>query len=518
MICEAASIPDGHGIDADVCIIGGGPAGLTVAKSLLGKRSRVVVLESGGLKFERAAQSMSRGDTAGDPYEPLDLCRIRQYGGSTGRSGWGGLCRDLEREDFSPLRGMPLRGWPLDHSEVKPYVALAAENLGLPAEDSCTDGPKLLSGSTNLFSDACILAPQRHFARGWRASFSTDEHLSLILHATALKLQPNEARNKVVSVQVAGRGSRRFAVRARLFVIAGGGIENARLLLLSDGLGNQNDLVGRCFMEHPRATWGQLTLVGDHQNITPYDPTSAGLGTGSFGGEVARRYFGIAIRPEMRAQYGILGSRTWIRPSFGGTRNEGGEALRYLSFWVRRGRFHPTLFRQVQKMAERPIETSRAAFLRLQRRWAQQNNYCFETILEQDPQPSNRVTLGRSLDRFDLPRAHLEWKVGPLVQKTLRKVRELISHELAQLGLDCKDTSPGEAPRFSGARHHMGTTRMSHDPKTGVVDADCRIHGTSNVFVAGSSVFPTGGNDMPTLTIIALSARLGAHLQMLLPL
>jgi choline dehydrogenase-like flavoprotein len=513
LIEEADCIPAGSRMEADLCIIGGGAAGLTIARSLCGKGRRIVVLESGGLKFERAAQRLSRGITAGDPYEPLDLCRVRQYGGSTGRGGWGGWCKPLGADDFKSLTGMPLAGWPFDHATLAPYVMRAAQYLGLPALDADSDNPRLFEASAALFSEPCLLAPRSDFSRPWEASFGGDACLSLLLHATALTLQTNEARDRVVSVQAAGRSGTRFTISAHQFVLAGGGIENARILLLSEGLGNRSDCVGRYFMEHPRLSWGALQVNNNGQQITPFDPTSGGLAFGPPDERSRGRYFGIALRPEKRAELGILGSRTWIRPQVAGADNEGGEALRYLSFWMRRGRLHPSLLRQAQKMARHPIDTCQAAMMRLRRRRGMASRYCFETILEQEPQSSNRVTLDRERDAFGLQRARLEWKVGPLVHRTLRCVQETITEEMRLLGFDCSAPVEEEAPRFTWVRHHMGTTRMSEDPHTGVVDPNCRVHGTSNIFVAGSSVFPTGGNDMPTLTILALAIKLAVHLE-----
>jgi choline dehydrogenase-like flavoprotein len=515
VIEEADRIPAGSHIDADLCIVGGGAAGLTIAKSLGGKGRRIVILESGGLKFERAAQRMSRGITAGDPYEPLDLCRVRQYGGTTGQGGWGGWCKPLGAEDFRSITGMPLGGWPLKHAALSSYVARAAQYVGLPAADVSVEDPRLFEASAALFSEPCLLAPRTDFSRPWESFFKGEDRLSLFLHATALTLRTNEARDRVVLVHAAARRGTRFTIGARQFVLAGGGIENARILLLSDGLGNQSDCVGRYFMEHPRLSWGRLQVPNKEQ-IKPFDPTTGGLVYNPPDERSRGRYFGIALRPEKRAELGILGSRTWIRPQVAGGSNEGAEALRYLSFWMRRGRLHPTLLRQVQKMARHPIETSQAAMLRLGRRHGRAGAYCFETILEQEPESSNRVMLDSEHDAFGLPRARLEWKVGPLVHRTLRCVQKTITQEMRRLGFDCALPAEEDQPRFTWVRHHMGTTRMSEDPRTGVVDPNCRVHGTSNIFIAGSSVFPTGGNDMPTLTILALAIRLAAHLETLL--
>jgi len=130
--------------------------------------------------------------------------------------------------------------------------------------------------------------------------------------------------------------------------------------------------------------------------------------------------------------------------------------------------------------------------------------------LEQAPDPDNRVTLDAACDRFGLPKPALHWRWRALDQANLVRLRALVADELERHGLGRVEVA--DAPPDPNAHHHMGTTRMHDDPRQGVVDADCRVHGTSNVYVAGSSVFTTVGYANPTLTIVALAIRLADHL------
>ncbi len=143
--------------------------------------------------------------------------------------------------------------------------------------------------------------------------------------------------------------------------------------------------------------------------------------------------------------------------------------------------------------------------------------FTFDTILEQEPEASNRVTLDSTVDAYGQRQARLEWQLSPLLKHTLWRTQQIMTQEAGRLGYECHIGAPdapgGDDLQFRWVRHHMGTTRMSDDPKAGVVDSDCRIFGVPNLFVAGSSVFPTGGNDMPTITIVALAHRLADHLE-----
>ena len=137
----------------------------------------------------------------------------------------------------------------------------------------------------------------------------------------------------------------------------------------------------------------------------------------------------------------------------------------------------------------------------------------FELIvnLEQAPDPGNRITLGHDRDRFDLPTAAIHWRWGALDQTNLARIHAIVAVELERQGLGRVEVHAG-APQDPNAHHHMGTTRMHPDPRRGVLDEHARVHGVSNLFVAGSSVFPTGGFANPTLTIVALALRLAEHL------
>jgi len=148
------------------------------------------------------------------------------------------------------------------------------------------------------------------------------------------------------------------------------------------------------------------------------------------------------------------------------------------------------------------------------------------SVIEQAPNPASRVILDREKDSLGLPKIQLDWRLTDLARQTAEEASQLVSYELGHLGLgrlQLLEWLTQEAhswPEFPqvlrGSRHHMGTTRMSDNPKTGVVNLNCQVYGVSNLYVAGSSVYPTSGTANPTLTLVALAIRLADHLKGLL--
>jgi hypothetical protein len=298
-------------------------------------------------------------------------------------------------------------------------------------------------------------------------------------------------------------------------------------LLLSDsvqkgGLGNGHDLVGRCFMDHPRFTWGQIRNVAQAERLGRYDPTAALTHN--------RRHLcshpieellgiGVTISEAAQRREQILGSRSWILPVGPSGARAGGRELREILLWIRRGRLPADLgVRARAVLADLPNAVS-AITAHLRAIAGKSTHWQIQTIMEPAPNMESRVTLAGDLDRLGLRKTRLDWRLDALTERSLARTQELVIADLQRIGLDCAIVGTGGPaanqtvadPRW--VWHHMGTTRMSEDPRTGVVDADCRVHGIDNLHIAGSSVFPTAGNDMPTATIVALAFRLSERLK-----
>jgi len=515
-------------IDTDVCIIGAGPAGLTIARSFAGSAIRVVILESGGLEFERKSQRLAKGINAGVHYEALDLCRVRKFGGSTGKFGWGGWCKPLSEIDFGHRPWFPMSGWPVTRGELQPYYIKALDTLQLPSSFSFdtsqaeikAQADRLDLAGSPITVEESLLAPSTgHCLSDAAGEIRSAENILVLLHAAATEIMADSVTRRATGVRGRSLSGRPFSVTAQWIVLAAGGIENPRLMLQSTrnypkGIGNEHDLVGRCFMENPRFHWGRLTGEDLPSVIRQFYPANA----------VRRRLshavpgqavggLGFTVRPEIQHNEQLLNARTWIYPAPAASEGDGGRELRESIFWLKKSRMPDAPIRRAVNIAldlPNAIKTT-ISYLRPSKHWE------FVTVMEQEPILKSRVTLDTRRDALGLRAARLEWHLGPHVERTLRRNQELLVETLSKLGVTCSAKMPrarkSEIELVRWVWHHMGTTRMSDDPTQGVVDRDCRVHDFENLYVAGSSVFPTGGNDMPTLTIVALAHRLADHLK-----
>ena len=484
MLNDARKVPDGTLIETDVCIIGGGAAGISMAQQWAGSSLDVTLLESGGLVADPGTQALNRGRIFGRSYFRLDEARSRRFGGST--NCWHGMCRPFEAFDFEERDWVPGSGWPFGLAELRPHYERAQRVCGLAAFDYEADRWTLAGEPPLPFMDDAIesrvfqIAPRR-FGSLYKRALERARNINVQLNANLVELETDPDARRVERAQVATLAGGRFAVRARHFVLATGGIENARLLLASRGtrqagLGNEHDLVGRYFMEHPHLVAGGWL------------PSSASIPVGFYRARAAGEIHVVGLlTPSQRAQ-----------------REE--RILSFASFLAQDAElpeFEDLLARFIAEMDGAPEPASRALF--------------FMNELEQAPNPLSRVRLIEERDALGVPRVQLEWRLSPLDQRTLWKGPRLLARALGRAGLGrlqvlIEEDDHSWPTGLGGGRHHMGTTRMHADPKRGVVDANCRVHGMANLSVAGSSVFPTSGSANPTLTLIALALRLAEHL------
>jgi choline dehydrogenase-like flavoprotein len=489
LLTDARAIPGGTVVERELCVIGAGAAGIALALELAGAPFRVALLESGGLEPEPETQDLSRGRIYGRAYPPLHEVRTRSFGGSTGC--WTGICRPLRPIDFEAREWVPHSGWPFGAESLRPYYERAQRVCGL--EDFAYDGsswadadrPLLPLGPELVETRSFQLAATR-FGEVHRDAIAAAANVDAFLHANAVELRSNEAGSWIESARVVTLDGGELELRARSFVLAAGGIENPRLLLASNrtqahGIGNAHDLVGRFFMEHPQVAAAAFLPARSDLALALYLPHRRG-----------RVQACGVLGPTPAAQRGerMLDFQALL----------GGEAALPL--------FERSLARVVHALEGAGAEpSSRALFLL--------------TTAEQAPNPQSRVLLAPERDALGVPRVQLEWRLSALDKRSLLRGHRLVARALAGAGLGRLQVLLGEdeaewPDALAVGRHHMGTTRMHADPRQGVVDASCRVHGVGNLYVAGSSVFPTSGAAGPTLTIVALAIRLADHLKQVL--
>jgi len=517
VIKDLRTVPSGTEIPADVCIIGAGAAGITLANAIGGGPGRTVLLESGGLEPDPAVQALAEGVNAGRPYFALDQCRLRYFGGSTNH--WVGHCGPLDPIDFRPRRWVSHSGWPISREELSPYYAAAQVLCELgpftydPSEWFAQVPPLPALDPGKL--DYCMwqFSPPTRFGQRYHDALATSDRTDVFLHATATRLDTDAEGRRVTGIAVRSLDGPSVSVRPRVTVVAGGGIENARLLLASGrvgagGIGNSWDQVGRYFMDHPHVETGEVLLLDEGPVLSLFtERTSNGT----------RVRAGLRPTEEAQAREAIL--NCGINISRLALRDTGYDAARHLLGGLRRGDW-PERFGQSVLRTIADLDAVRGTLDRLLgRSYRRPARVILFARAEQAPNPESRVTLSESTDPLGIPRAELRWRLLPTDLRSVRRSTMLVAEEIGRLGLGrvrlaewLREREPDWPEALVGGCHHIGTTRMSSDPRHGVVDENCRVHGMANLYVTGSSTFPTSGFMNPTLTIVALALRLADHL------
>jgi choline dehydrogenase-like flavoprotein len=528
MLSDARQLESGVAIECDLCIVGGGPCGIAIAQACAAAGAiRVCVLESGGVSPDRRTEDLSRGEDVGPVrYDPLHTARVRYLGGSGNI--WSGRCRPLDPIDFRRRPWVPDSGWPFGPEALASYYLRAQAFIGLAgpfrydagywAEESAPEPPfdpdRLASGVWQY------TGPHMRFGLSYRAELERAADLEVLLNATAVELMTDDAARAVTEVQAACLdGGPRFAVRARAVVLACGGLEVPRLLLASNrtvpqGLGNLHDVVGRYFMEHPHLYPGAAELAegADRSSLALYQRANRE------GSVVHGR-----ISPSERAQEaeGLLNLDLTLLP--GGSAAPGYRAMRRLARFALVHRRLPEGWLGYCAEMVRGAGGVVGGALYYAGLWrGRARRYAILTSAEQRPNPDSRVMLSPTgRDALGMPRLRLDWRLTGLDRRSIVRGTRLLAVELERLGIArvrvaewAEADDDGAWPtKVDGGCHHLGTARMSDEPQRGVVDADCRVHGVGNLYVAGGAVFPTGGAANPTLTMLALALRLADHLR-----
>ncbi len=481
----------------------------------------MLLLESGGLTPARETQSLLAGDSGDSPFPPLDEARLACLGGAA--AAWTGWCRPLDPLDFECRDWVPYSGWPFGASHLEPFYRRAHALCGLGDWDY--DPGRWAEGAVRsvdldgeIVSGLFQLSPRLDFGRAYRGRLAREPRIGCLLRATALELEATASGETVSAVRVALPGAREIRVEAGSFVLAAGGIENPRLLLLSDrcwpgGIGNRHGLVGRFFMEHPYVNSGLLHASAS-DGLRFYAPHRLGGGEGLV-------VSGVFTLPEsVVRRERLLNAAIFLRPAWRADplfRSEVVRGMERLADGLRRGYLPAGSISALVAMAARPDLLARVIGLRLGLGRRPKASAALRAFTEPVPDPSHRVTLTAERDPLGRRRVRVEWRPGALELQSLRRVHQLLDQALRRSGLGRLDLAMGEGDAdwpesLTGACHHMGTTRMHSDPHQGVTGPDCRVHGMANLYVAGSSLFPTAGHANPTLTIVAMALRLGEAL------
>ena len=443
----------------------------------------MAIFEGGGLEYSEISQDLYHGESIGLQYwDSVYSQRLRFFGGTSNH--WSGRCAIFDKVDFEQRNYLGLPGWPISRSDVLEFFDDACSILDI-SKDAFHDSQKLEWKGENFRLSESTNSPPTRFGVKYYPELKDSSRIDVYINANLTDIKLNDDLNAVTSCEVRNYSNHKFYFSAKNYVLALGAIENARLLLncdkqIQNGIGNQNDMVGRCFMEHFNVGFGRF--VSDdtplwERGMVQLNPSE---------NMIKKLQIGNAVLAFERNSSPISYGR-----------------LKMLKQTVR----------EVVCKSKSLTDLSRNVF-----DFDCPGDGAISSMIEQSPNLKSRIFLGPEKDMFGMRRIRLDWQVSASDYKTIRTLGLEVAKEMARNGsarvqladfiLDDTKTIPA----FGRHCHQMGTTRMSENPKFGVVNKDLQIHGYKNIYVAGSGVFPTGGGTNPTLTLVMLSERLGHHL------
>mgnify|MGYP003631847997 CR=1 FL=1 len=554
---DLKDITDCGDIYTDICIVGSGPAGSTIAKEMRNSGIDVCLVESGGLNSESDTQALYDIENVGAVRKmPQELVRQRIFGGSS--TTWSGRCASFNSIDFEKRKWIPNSGWPFNVETITPYVERASDYLGL--------GPHIYDESLfDLFNsenptpkiDKNLLKPTFwQFSKSNRNAsnnpvifgqdlLKTDvPNFRIFIHANLMHINTDEAGNKVNSLDFKSLEGNKLRIFAKSVVLCCGGVENARLLLASnkilpEGVGNQNDMVGRNLMDHVGAVIG---------TFNPFNSSKAQSRFGRYwldnGGTRHSYLHGLSLSEKIQAEEKLLNAAAFLEEYV--SPNDPWHALKRVVTRLVKGKSSDANLLDNENMFWRDEHSADSTSNKvsfnndlmqvcknfpsilgnlyrkniIKRPPITQNSRVdLYALVEQAPHRDSRITLSTQTDALGIPLSKINWKIDENERATAKRLGELIAAELKRIGMPVPELAQwlytGEDWRasFTDRAHPTGSTRMSTNPKEGVVDSNCNVHGVEGLYIAGSSTFPTAGHANPTLMIVAMAIRLADWLK-----
>jgi choline dehydrogenase-like flavoprotein len=529
---DLRQLEDNLVIETDLCIVGSGPAGLSIAKEFANTNIRVWIIESSGLKEDPEAQTLYDIESVGVPrVMQQDILRYRIWGGSSHL--WTGRCAPFDDIDFQTRPWIPHSGWPVSRTEMEPYFERAGQNLGI--------GPNCYD--EQLWAKFGIRPPSRplnsqllkptfwQFSRhstnpGEPVRFGRDfmpshaPNINVLLHANVTHINTNEVGKQVESIEVQTLDHKRACINAKAIVLCCGGIENARLLLASNrilpnGVGNQHDMVGRFLMDHAGCVLGT------------FDPRRSAKVQDRFGhywlDDAQGRHVylhGVSLSPELQAREQLLNCAAYLEVY--ASQDDPWHTVKRLSSSLKGVESSLSVYRDARLVSTNLLQIGNGLYRRkVKHRPPIEKADRIELwcLCEQQPNPDSRVMLSDKTDRLGMPLSKLNWQISEQEKRSVQRLGNLICQEFQRLGLpqpelaDWLNSDDNGHAHFVERAHPTGTTRMSVNPKEGVVDPHGQVHDVAGLFIAGSSVFPTAGHANPTLMVVATALRLADRLK-----
>lgn len=498
MITDIANIVSEQAgtLKGQVVVIGSGIAGAELATYLARNGKQVVLLESGREKFDPSIQALNDvvflgkrhrelvPDSYYHQYLPPELrgvSRLRQFGGTSNL--WTGKWKYLQKIDFEERDWVANSGWPISYEEVLPHYRSAAKDYGFGDLETEANRPEIVAfrqeiaaGGLKMSSFYWEESPTRTAIR-FGDEMRQSKDLTVVMGATATELRLDDNCKRINSVTCRSLEGHEITVEGDVVILATGAFEAARLLLASDrqipvGIGNESGYVGQFYTDHPKHHIGKLYpehLTRKYAIELQYDPKP-------------KFCICFALDDETQKQHQLLEHVLYLQPIYERMRSRVKRML----------------------MGRKPCRDNNGLV----------SHYRVKFVTEQAPHTNSKVKLGADLDALGQRKLEVDWCFLDQDKQSMETTLKLLTQRFEQLGIgtfDFGDDLPS-LDNMTDAAHQMGTTRMARNSDEGVVDADCRVFGTDNLYIASSSVFPTGPSYSPTFTILALARRLGQHL------
>jgi choline dehydrogenase-like flavoprotein len=454
----------------DVCIIGAGAAGITVANELGASGLKIALIEAGSTEFTEESQDLYQGKITGDPYLPLDVTRLRYLGGSTNH--WGGMCRTFEEVDFDRGYLGDEYKWPIEFNEIYKYLEKACKILEI---DNNFEYPDLNLENVKPIKFQTSMV---RFKEKYQSQLSNSPNITLFINSNLQDINGDNEEIKTIKVQSYTNNS--STIKAKKFVLAMGGIENSRYLLwFKKKYGGKyfdpTTPIGEYWMEHPTFSLGRAFVKNS---------------------VYVKQFYSLKKKPQKMNK--ILGCSFRMH---GASSSETKQMLKNLICVA------PNLGKKIAELLDKRLLCG----------------ILFRASWEQSPAKTSTVTLLSEVDRFGISKANLTWSKNALDRKTIKQSINIFNEwflrdDIGRIKLDDWLLNDLDYPENDelGGQHHMGGTRMSDNRKFGVVDRNCKVFGSKNFYVAGSSIYVTGGYQNPTLGIVQFSLRLSDHLKSIL--
>lgn len=551
MFIDANTVAASTTFHADACVVGAGPAGIVLALELAQAGMHVLLIESGTTAFDPKAQGLGDATIANAArHAPLSHATRRQFGGTSAI--WGGRCVPLDPIDFEARDHVPYSGWPIYYGEMAEHYPRACEYARCGPADfssaSALSGPQStivprLPEGTVTSSRLERWGSPTDFGRIYCDNIASHQRITCLLNATCTSIDFGDNPANVTSLSISTPGGGRLSATGRVYALAGGGIATTRLLLASNrvhrnGVGNSGGKLGRFYMGHLSGKIADIRFSTDpNRTIFGFERDP--------GGSYCRKRFAISADQQRGQQ--LLNCALWLdNPQLADPDHRSGIlslAVLALSTPVLSRRLAPEaivasaigvpgaiprLPHFLNVMRDLPSVMTFAPSFVYKRYFAKRpipgffiksssNLYALHYHAEQLPDVESHIRLGTDTDAFGVRRAIIDLRFSESDAGSVVKTHRLLdshlrAHGCGQLIYRFPDLQSAVLGQARDGIHQIGTTRMSVDPRQGVVDANCKVHGIDNLYVSSSSVFPTSGQANPTLSIIALTIRLARHL------